>query len=474
MAPFTKGDKYDPPIKILEKNRLSMLQPLQDDNLKTLTSTYTSEFPLRSLNTLNPRPFSYPPATEISKDIHHFGKQATEFRHQYDEKLPRLEPAIRSDRVDKVSIQMHVDKRIGTNCQSSYSEEFPAQTGISRREKCLPSTETVDRILPRARTVEILVSEQQDKFRNLVEGKEEKTDVALKTNKTYRPLNTIQGDHCKRYQTTNMDTFQGKWAPSAPKAPVQYSSSVLNLDPREKIGQSTYHDKFKILPTTDGNQPTLNDFVKKCSIRPWDDTHSYATSNQEDYTPKIVNAKIVKPLLPQTHSDLPVGDLDPTREANRQQFNSYRHFYTQPPASGLIQTHVDGSAVRTKSNIQFVESAQWDRSTTNSNMFRPVRIIEIPRRYRPQPPGTIPLKCYDDPVGHSTTHSDFQPKCLPPNSTFGTLSKRKVFLLSGGKFRSETTQRTDYPAYHVKPRRKIESYRRQFSSVPLGTLNISI
>lgn len=31
----------------------------------------------------------------------------------------------------------------------------------------------------------------------------------------YQPSTTIQGDHCNRYQTTNMDTFQGKWGPSA-------------------------------------------------------------------------------------------------------------------------------------------------------------------------------------------------------------------------------------------------------------------
>lgn len=471
MAPLVKGDKCDPTIKIqMLENSLSLLQPLKNDSYKTLVSTYTSEFPHRPVNTSRSRPFVCQPATEINKDASHFGKLITETRHKYSEKLPFLEPTERSDRVRQTCIQMHSDKRIGTNYQTSHKAEFPAQTWIPKREKCVPSSETGDRVLPRDRTRVTLLSEQQDKFKCLVGEKEENAPV--KCNQTYQPSTTIQGDHCNRYQTTNMDTFQGKWGPSATTVSKKSFSLVLNPDPKYKRGQSIYNDEFKAFPAADRDKRT-SDLIKKCSLRPWSDTCCYKTSSTEDYTPKIAKVEICKPLLPRTHSDVPLGDRNPRREADRQQYNTYRHFYAKPPSSGLVRTHVSGANLRTKSNVEFAESADWDRSTTNSNMFKHVPITNIPQRHRSQPPGVIPLDYYTDIIESSTTHSDFQQKIPLPKPAQDTQLKCKAFRVDG-TFRDETTQKMDFQPHHVSPRPRIGGYRRQFSSVPLGTLTITI
>lgn len=51
--------------------------------------------------------------------------------------------------------------------------------------------------------------------------------------------------------------------------------------------------------------------------------------------------------------------------------------------------------------------------------------------------------------------------------------KCKAFRVDG-TFRDETTQKMDFQPHHVSPRLRIGGYRRQFSSVPLGTLSITI
>ena len=186
MAPFVKGDKCDLPIKIqMKENQLSLLQPLQKDTYKALVSTYTSEFPVRSLDAAKSHPYFFRAATELSKDANHFQRSVTETRHKYDEKLPFLEPTIPSDRVRLTSVQMHSDKRIDPHYLTSHKKEFPAEKNrIQKREKFVPSSETKDRILPGDPTPVTLISEQHDKFKYLAGEKIGKTGTAIKANQS--------------------------------------------------------------------------------------------------------------------------------------------------------------------------------------------------------------------------------------------------------------------------------------------------
>ncbi|XP_013379784.1 testis-expressed protein 45 [Lingula anatina] len=295
---------------------------------------------------------------------------------------------------------------------------------------------------------------------------------------------TILGDNrLHHYRPTHGDVFTGTFLPKLPAYPAPVGTNIPQGDQeKEATYQSTMQQSY---PTQNGErQPyskqAVQEMLQHTHFR-LDDGHktwdTYQSTQEDSYKVKPMSMDRFKPDRHRNQSDLPEGDTNPGRIADRINMTTSRYYHGQYPY-GFSNPVVSGANKRTESNVWFGEprmnSGFYD--TTMGDEFSPKNVPYSYNRSNFHTQSAIPVNYYGNELTNPTYYSDYQdPKqkrMIPDPKAVDNLRETHIKPPLKGERDFITTHNIQFIPKKMEKQVLVDSGKLQRSSVPLGTLNV--
>ncbi|XP_039248598.2 stabilizer of axonemal microtubules 5-like [Styela clava] len=288
---------------------------------------------------------------------------------------------------------------------------------------------------------------------------------------------TIKGDNVRRFGTTHTNTFHGLWSAPPDPVPKHFRSSVPEGDKEKVTEHSTTMRKSFTPHKTDWKSQNSGDSYAKLYATNYKQSDGkgtfdkYQSTAKESYPPISCESQRVHRSRDRNASDIPEGDTDANRGTERVNMTTTRRHH--PPMNVRDARRVDGSKLRTKSNVLLGESTLAGKfyDTTCDSTYQ---TVNVPRfKANTYYPSVVPLSYYGNQREYPTTWSDFQNprigKMIPNPVALDNLRRTHISAPLGGQYFFSTTHDSHYTPKSIA-KYKIDSGALQRTSVPIGTL----
>ncbi|XP_067932446.1 stabilizer of axonemal microtubules 5-like [Watersipora subatra] len=320
------------------------------------------------------------------------------------------------------------------------------------------------------------LSDYRDRFRGV------STDRLPPTKATSGP-STIRGDNRTHgYETTHQDNFTGKWQLPAIPVAAHRSSSIPQGDlEKERRHRTEFQTAYEPHSDIKGYDPSAVTNMQKTQFR-LDDGHNfyndYGTTMKTAYVPKDVVVERSSMGEKRNHSDVPEGDMDKWRQAQRGGTTTYHWDMQPPPHDFQKEPKVDGGSIRTRSQVPFGDEAQNNDfyKTTNQEVYVPQNGRPASSDTSAQGLSSIPLDYYSGGIqGTTTQKTDFtdpeKGRELMNEQALERIKRSNIRAPLGASRFFSTTHRDHFIPLTLEEGVSIDATKLQKSSVPLGTLN---
>lgn len=317
-----------------------------------------------------------------------------------------------------------------------------------------------------------------------------------KVNPTFYASNTIKGDIRSHgdnlFNTSSRRAFNPNYKNqrrSEVSYITKYPSTNIPMGDREKdtemrsTMQLSFDNNDLDLPDDSGKSFNRNEALQKLqqtTFRDGDNRlncfQSTAGECYSQHTPSTERPAGVFEMKNSGLNSMPEGDLHPDRVHERVNLTSNRKDFNQPPKT-YQRSIVDGSHIRTKSNVTFGKDEEGEMYGTTTAINFPHKTSVYQKSKTQTCTSNIPLDYNKDIVPSSTYRSNYKPrsatKMVLNSVAIDNLKKSHI----GDPIRDfrqfETTSQDTYTPKPECRQKNIDVGRLQRSNVPLGTMKKS-